>query len=131
MKKEEVPQDGGFLEKTNLRDVYYALDDDNNYCQVMSTGWDAKTEALSITWDNIREESEEIRREVLVGNKSPLAYHLHVNLMDVNLLSAYSGIPKKQIKKHLQNSEFQKVDDQTLEKYAKTLNITIEELKKV
>ncbi|MDR1764273.1 MAG: hypothetical protein LBR64_10070 [Dysgonamonadaceae bacterium] len=130
MKKEEVPQDGGYLEKTNVRDVYYALDENGDYCQVLSDGWEPKTEALSMTWDNIREEAEEVRKEVIDGKKSPLAYHLQVNLMDISLLSAYSGIPKKLIKKHLQPEEFEKLDGETLEKYAQTLNITVDELKK-
>ncbi|MDR1783831.1 MAG: hypothetical protein LBR13_06190 [Dysgonamonadaceae bacterium] len=131
MKKEEVPQDGGYLKNSSLRDVYYALDENGDYCQVLSDGWDAKTDALSITWDNIREEAEDIRREVLAGKKSPLAYHLHVNLLDIGMLSAYSDIPKKLIKKHLQPDEFEKLDIQTLERYAQTLNITVDELKKI
>jgi hypothetical protein len=131
MKKEEVPQDGRFLASTNVRDIYYALDEDGNYCQVESVGWEAKNEALSLTWDSILNAAETIRREVLAGEKSPLAYHIQVRLFDVGLLSAYSGISKKTIKKHLQYKEFERLDDAYLEKYAGVLNMSIDELKKV
>jgi hypothetical protein len=131
MKKEEVPQDGRFLENTNFRDIYYALDENGNYCQVQSVGWEVKNEALSLTWESILDEAESIRQEVLAGEKSPLAYHMQVHLFDVSLLSAYSGIPKKNIKKHLQAGEFERLDNATLEKYASLLNITVDELKKV
>ncbi|MDR2628063.1 MAG: hypothetical protein LBC40_08540 [Dysgonamonadaceae bacterium] len=131
MKVEEVPQDSRFLDDTNLRDIYYALDSDGNYCQVRSVGWEPKNEALSLTWDTISEEAESLREEVLAGEKSPLAYHMTMHLLDVNLLAAYSGIPKKAIKKHLQPKVFEQLDDATLQKYAAVLNITVEELRKV
>jgi hypothetical protein len=49
----------------------------------------------------------------------------------VGILSAYSGISKKLIKKHLQPEVFNQLDEETLEKYASVMNITVEELKKV
>jgi hypothetical protein len=131
MKKEEVPQDTGYLEPTNVRDIYYAVDENGDYCQVQSTGWSAKTEALSLTWECILDEAESVRQEVLAGEKSPLAYHIQARLFDIGMLSAYSGIPKKTIKKHLQPEEFERLDDTFLEKYANTLDITVDELKKV
>jgi hypothetical protein len=131
MRKEEVPQDGRFLESTNLRDIYYAVDENGNYCQVQSVGWEAKNEALSLTWENILDEAESVRQEVLAGEKSPLAYHIQARLFDIGMLSAYSGIPKKTIKKHLQSKEFEHLDETFLEKYANTLNMTVDELKKV
>ncbi|GHV53553.1 hypothetical protein FACS1894181_17400 [Bacteroidia bacterium] len=131
MKVEEVPQDSKYLESTTLRDIYYAVDADGNYGQVQSVGWEAKNEALSLTWESISEEAEAVRREVLEGKKSPLAYHMEMHLFDVALLASYSGIPKKTIRKHQQPEEFSRLDEAALEKYAATLGITVEELKKV
>jgi hypothetical protein len=131
MKVEEVPQDSRFLDDTDLRDICYAMDENGNYCQVASVGWEAKNEALSLTWENISEEAEHIRQEVLAGEKSPLAYHMEMHVCDVSILSSYTGIPKKTIKKHLQAKEFQQLSDADLKKYADVLNITPEELKKV
>jgi len=131
MKKEDVPQDTGYMESTPCRDVYYALDEQGHYCQVVSAGWDAKTDALSMTWNNIREEAEETRREVIAGKKSPLAYHLQMRLLNVALLSAYTGIPRRIIKKHLKVAEFNKAERVFLEVYARTLEMSVDDLKKV
>jgi hypothetical protein len=131
MKIEEVPQDSRFLDDTEIRDIYYATDENGNYCQVASVGWEPKNDALSLTWDAISEDAESIREEVLAGKKSPLAYHMEIHLFDVGILSSYSGISKKTIKKHLQPEAFNLLEESVLEKYASVLNITVEELKKV
>jgi hypothetical protein len=131
MKIDEVPQDDRYLGNTNLRDFYYALDENGNYRRVSSVGWEVKNEALSLVWENISEEAEAIRREVLAGKISPLAYHMAVHLLDPGILSSYSGIPKKQIKKHLQPEAFNQLEEATLEKYAEVMNMTVDELKKI
>jgi hypothetical protein len=131
MKVEEVPQDNKYLGNTNVRDIYYALDENGNYCQVSSVGWEPKNEALSLAWKTISENAENVRKEVFEGKKSPLAYHMEMHLFDINILSSYSGISKKTIKKHLQPKEFEHIDDTTLEQYADVMNMTVEELKKI
>jgi hypothetical protein len=131
VKIKEVPQDNRYLENTSIRDIYYATDEDGNYHPVESVGWEPQNEALSLTWESISEGAEDIRKEVLAGKKSPMAYHMEIHLFDVGILSSYSGVSKKIIKKHLQPEVFNELDDATLEKYAAVLNISVEELKKV
>jgi hypothetical protein len=131
MKIEEVPQDGQYLDKTNLREVCYAVDEQGNYQQVLSVGWQAKNDALSLTWEHIFEEAEAIRQDVLSGKKSPLAYHMKRRLLNITTLSDYAGIPKKTIKKHLTAKEFLQLDDSVLKEYADAMSITVAELKKV
>jgi hypothetical protein len=131
MKTSEVPQDNLYLESTTMRDLYYAIDENGNYTQVSSVGWQPKNDALTLTWDSILEEADNIRNQVLAGTKSPLAYHMEKNLMTIPLLASYSGIPKKTIKAHMKPEEFAKATRETLNLYAKTLNISTEELLKV
>ncbi|MDR1675991.1 MAG: hypothetical protein LBR86_05950 [Tannerella sp.] len=131
MKIEEVPQDDKYLGSTTVRDVCYALDENGEYCQAFSVGWEAKNEALSLTWEAISEDAEAIRQEVLAGKKSPLAYHMESHLFDVGLLASYAGFSRKTVRKHLQPGAFAGLDDRTLGQYAEVLNISIEELKKV
>ncbi|MDR2764485.1 MAG: hypothetical protein LBB90_05585 [Tannerella sp.] len=131
MKVEEVPQDDKYLGRTNLREVCYAVDENGEYCQVLSVGWEPKNEALSLAWESISEEAEAIRHEVLDRRKSPLAYHMEKHLFDTSLLAAYAGFSKRTVKKHLQPGVFACLDDRTLGRYAEVLNISIEELKKV
>lgn len=131
MKVEEVPQDGEYLDKTNLREVCYALDEQGNYRQVFSVGWQAKNDALSLTWEHIFEEAETTRQEVLAGKKSPLAYHMKRRLLNVKTLSAYAGVPKKTVRKHLHATAFLQLDESILQKYAGAMSITVAELKKI
>ena len=131
MKVEDVPQDHGALASTNLRDIYYAQDENGNYRQVPSVGWQPKNEALSLVWKNISDDAQNIRQEVLEGKKSPLAYHLETHLFSVKMLASYMDISRKTIKKHLQPEVFAQLDDLFLQKYAEVLSITVEELKKV
>jgi hypothetical protein len=131
MKKEDVPQDLQFFKDKVIRDVIYAVDEEGNYTPVLSDGWSVKNDALNAVWDDIREQCEAIRQQALAREVSPLAYHLKKALQDVGMLASYSGIPKRKIRKHLKYDEFMKADDETLQKYADALRITLEDLKRV
>jgi hypothetical protein len=131
MKVQEVPQDSKFFKDTVIRDVAYAIDDEGNYTSVISEGWEVKNDALDMTWDEIGEKCEKIRRKVLDGKYSPLAYHLEKNIMDVGLFAKYTGQTRRKIKKHLKPENFEKLDDSILRQYAEVLRISIDELKTV
>lgn len=131
MKVNEVPQDLKYGEGLVVRDVNYAIDENGRYTSVVSDGWEVKNDILDSVWEEILEECEPIRRQVLARQISPLAYHMKKNLQDISMLSAYSGISKRKIKKHLKYDEFFKLDSDILEKYAEALRITADELKEV
>ena len=131
MKTNKVPQDLKYFKDNVIRDLNYALDEEGNYTSIVSDGWDVKNDALGIVWEDILEECEPIRQQVLAKKISPIAYHMKKNLQDIGLLSAYSGIPKRKIKKHLRYEEFMKLDEATLQKYADALRLSVEELIKV
>ena len=48
--------------------------------------------------------------------------------MAVKLLSQYTGIPRRKIRKHLKPAGFQQLEAETLQKYAEVFNLTVEEL---
>jgi hypothetical protein len=131
MKVKEVPQDSKFFTNTIIRDVAYAIDDDGNYTPIISEGWDVKNDALDVTWDDIAERCEEIRKKVLAGTLSPLAYHLEKNIMKVGLFAKYTGQTKRVVKKHLKPECFNKLNDSVLHRYSEVLRISIEEIKTV
>ena len=131
MKVNEVPQDLKYFKDNVIRDLTYAVDEEGHYTSVVSDGWDVKNDMLGIVWEDILEECEPIRQQVLAKKLSPIAYHMKKNLQDIRLLSAYSGIPKRKIKKHLQYNEFVKLDETVLKKYADALRLTVEEIKQV
>lgn len=128
MKKNEVPQDNEGLHEGRFRDLCYAVDEDGNYVTVHSTGWEPKNEAMKQAWEEINLKVDEARDQVLSGKKSILIYHMEKNIMAIKLLSQYTGIPRRKIKRHLRPEVFEKLDRNILEKYADAFNMSVEEI---
>jgi len=93
--------------------------------------WEVSEDAARMLMENLVQELEPVRNKVLAGELSPLAYHIESKLFSIGLLSSYTEIPKRQIKKHLIAENFNQLDEETLGKYAAALGISVEELKKV
>lgn len=129
MKKEDVPQDKSALEGIT-RDVCYVKNSDGTYTTDLSTGWEVKKDALDNAWEDIKERVEEARKAVANGEKSPIYYFMEKKLMDLTILSGYTGYWKFNIKRHFKPSVFQSLSEEKLKKYAKTFEISVEELKK-
>ena len=107
MKKEEIPQDDGALNKLT-KEVVYAVDGSGKYSTELSTGWDVKTKALNLAWEDIEKRIETARQKVLNNEASPILYFLELRLMDMGILAAYTGFWKWTIKSHLK-PEFKKI----------------------
>ena len=114
--------------------LYYHFDGKEWYYK-----WEEKLEISDMVHTKIHNESEEIRQHIKDGEVSPLAYYIHKYFSSntsilsggtagINLLSSYTGIAKKNIKKHLIPEYFYKLDEDTLKKYAEAFDISIEEL---
>ena len=128
MKKEEIPQDDGALNKLT-KEVVYAVDSSGNYATGLSTGWDVKTKALDLAWEDIEKRIEAARQKVLRNEASPVLYFLELRLMDTGILAAYTGFWKWTIKRHLKPAAFKKLSAKKLQQYANAFNVSIEELK--
>ena len=129
MKVSDVPQDLKYMKGSVVRDLSYAVDEHGVYTSVVSDGWTPKNDALEITLDDIGLQCEEILERYRKGETSPLEYHMAKNLMSIELLSDYSGVSKRTIRKHFDPAVFARLDDDTLNIYADTLRITVDELK--
>ena len=110
------------------REVCYAVDEKGNYVQALSSGWEPKNAALQQAWEQVHEQAEEARRQVLTGRISPLAFFMARGMFDIKLLSDYTGIPKRRIKAHLEPETFKHLDRGTLETYAHAFDVSTEEL---
>ena len=128
MKKEDVPQDPSALVGVT-RDVCYVKDKDGKYTTDLSIGWDVKKQALDNAWDDIKERVAEAATQVKNGEISPIFYFMEVKLMDMTLLSSYTGFWKWTIKRHFKPSVFKNLSDTKLATYAKAFEISVEELK--
>ncbi len=129
MKAKEVPQDDANMMRGKWKDPIYTVDENGKYTTSYSLGWEVKNAVMQQAWDNIREKLEEIRKKVLAGELSPIAYYMEKNIMDVSLLAKYMELWKWTVKKHLKPKHFNRLSQETLEKYADIFNITTDELK--
>jgi len=128
MKKEEIPQDDGALNKLT-KEVVYAVDGSGKYSKELSTGWEVKTKALDLAWEDINKRIETARNKVLNNEFSPILFFLEWRLMDMGILAAYTGFWKWTIRRHLKPNVFNNLPQQQLQKYADAFNVSIEELK--
>ncbi|MBC7451430.1 MAG: hypothetical protein H7259_08080 [Cytophagales bacterium] len=128
MKKTDIPQDPSVLDKFT-KEVCYAVDESGKYVTALSRGWEIKASALGITWEDIEKKVEAARQEVLKGNASPILYFIELRVMDIGIVSAYTGFWKWTIKRHLNPLIFHKLSDATLQKYADLFEVTVPELK--
>jgi hypothetical protein len=93
--------------------------------------WEVNEMASRMIMTNHIQELEPVRNQVLAGKLSPLAYHIQSFIFNISLLSSYTGISKRQIKKHFEPKNFNQIDEETLKKYAAAFGISVEALKKV
>ncbi len=127
-KKENLPQDKSALEHVT-RELCYVKDETGKYTTDLSTGWDVKKDALDNAWSDIKERVEEARQAVQNGKKSPVYYFMELKLMDVFVLSKYTGFWKMTVKRHMKPAVFQSLSEAKLSIYAKAFEITVLELK--
>lgn len=128
MKKEDVPQDLGSLGKLT-KEVCYATDASGKYTTQLSNGWEVKINALDVTWDDINQKIEAAKQKVLNNEASPILFFMEKNIMNIGILSSYTGFFKWQIKRHLNPEVFRKLSPKKLTKYAEVFNVSVDELK--
>ena len=128
MKKEEIPQDDGALNKLT-KEVVYAVDSSGNYTTELSTGWEVKSTALDLAWHDIEQRIENAHQKVLNNEASPILYFMELRLMDLGIMAAYTGFWKWSIKQHLKPTVFKKLSEKKLQQYADAFNVSVEELK--
>jgi hypothetical protein len=130
MKKDEIPQDPSVLDKFT-KEVCYAVDESGKYVTELSRGWEVKADALGITWEDIDRKVAAAKKEVLDGKISPIAYYIELRVMDLSIVSAYTGFWQWTIKRHLKPSIFKNLSTAKLQKYADLFEVTIDQLKNI
>ena len=111
--------------------VLYVTNQDGNYTQTNSVGWEVENVALEQAWEEIDQQIMEELELVQKGLRSPIAYYMIKNRMDIGILSSYIGKWQWQVKRHLKPSVFNNLSTSILKKYAEIFNVSIEELKNI
>jgi hypothetical protein len=128
MKKDELPQDLGALGKIT-GEVCYVTDESGNYTTVLSNGWEVKSSALEVAWKDVEQRILDAQQKVLNKEASPILFFMELRVMDIPIVSAYTGFWKWQVKKHLKYDAFQKLSEARLAKYAELFEVSVDELK--
>lgn len=128
MEKDHVPQDQENLNEGKLAKLYYATDEKGHYVKVNSIGWEPETVAMQQAWDVVNDEVEDARKRVLEGKASPVLYHIKKNIMTYAMVASYLSTFAFMVRLHCSPYFFRRLSRKTLEKYAYTFRITVEEL---
>jgi len=129
MRKEEVPQDSCLLD--GQREICYAVDENGHYVLAPTAGWEPSNLANIQAWEVIRDEVEATCAEVRAGRKSPLAYYMVRNQMDVALLADYVSLWRWRVRRHLRPEIFARLKPSLLKRYADLFQISITELQRL
>lgn len=129
MKVQDVPQDVTYYE--GRKRACYALTDEGKYVVVPSVGWSVEAVVNGLAVDELTLALEETRTAVLEGRKSPLCYHMELRQMTPAILAKTAGIATFRVKRHFRPEIFAKLKLSVLNRYARALALTLEELKKV
>ena len=128
MKKSDTPQDPSLLDNFT-KDVYYVTDDSGKYITEKSRGWEVKATALNLTWEDVKQRVEKAKEDYLKRKCSPINYFMENKMMDINIVSSYTGFWKWQVKRHFKPAVFNNLSEKKLLKYAKLFEISVDELK--
>ena len=129
MKISDVPQDIGISE--DIQVVSYATEEDGRYVKVGSRGWDPINVANGLAWEQVAETIRQTIVEIHKGKRSPLAFYMVLNQMDVPLLAHYTGFFKWRVKRHLKPKIFARLKPAVKEKYAALFKVSTAELEHV
>ncbi len=129
MKVNEVPQDITYYE--GYKRACYALNDEGRYIIVTSSGWSTEEVVNGLAVAELAANLEETRKAVLKGLKSSLLYHMERRQMTPEILAKTVGIACFRVKRHFRPEVFTKLKSTVLDRYAKALALTLEELRTV
>ncbi|NLA40141.1 MAG: hypothetical protein GX874_01815 [Smithella sp.] len=129
MNVREVPQDITYYE--GKKRACYALNDEGKYVIVPSSGWEVEAVVNGLAVEEMAIALEETRQAVLTGVKSPLCYHMERRQMTPEILGKTARIAVFRVKRHFRPDVFAGLGPSVLDRYAKALAVSREELKTV
>jgi hypothetical protein len=128
MKQDQVPQDKENLNEGKLAKLYYATDEAGHYVKVNSIGWEPETVAMQQAWEEVNHDVEDARRKVIEGKASPIFYYLKKDIMNIPMVASYVGTFSWVVRLHMRPYFFKRLSRKTLEKYAFTFRISVDQL---
>ncbi|MET0183627.1 MAG: hypothetical protein ABW199_12155 [Caulobacterales bacterium] len=130
MKIDEVPQDtartyGG------TKKLLYAVDENGEYTGVNSAGWEVETYATMAAVEQLNLSRADAYERAKAGKTSPLEFHVLNHRMDLDTVSAATGLWKFRVRRHFRPDVFAKLPDSILQRYASVLHMNIGALRQL
>jgi hypothetical protein len=123
MKKDEVPQQTAKAFMGHSK-ALYALDENDEYRIVASSGWEAEEIVLDQAIAVFDQASLEAWSRAKNGLSSTLEFHMFKCRMDVLLLAQSTGFFQWQVRRHLRPEVFKSLSQSKQERYAEALGLT-------
>ena len=127
MRVKDVPQDDA--DTDGLRRGDYALDENGRYTVVATSGWEVERAANEIALLAVDREVERAWQSVRDGRRSPLAYYMAQAMLTPGVLAEGVGLWRLRVAWHLRPRGFAGLSDTLVERYAKALGLTAEQLR--
>lgn len=130
MDKNSVPQEPSPTYE-GQRKLLYAVDEQGEYTEVQSAGWEPETFATLTAIAELDRLRDEAWGRALAGKTSALEFHMFDRRMELDTLAATSGIWKWRIRRHFDVQRFARLPDRILQRYADAMGISLARLKSV
>jgi hypothetical protein len=130
MDKSAVPQDPSPTYE-GQRKLLYAVDDKGQYTGVHSAGWEPETFATLTAIAELDRLRDEAWTRALNRDTSALEFHMFDRRMELDTLSATTGIWKWRIRRHFDVQRFARLPEHILQRYADAMGISVARLKAV
>jgi hypothetical protein len=127
MKVSEIPQDN-VKTLQGEKKALYAIDDRGNYTRSTTSGWEAEEVVLTQVIDDFNEKARAAALRVRKNETSPIEYFMYRRWMDPLTLAQATGLYRWQVKRHFKPRVFKRLDDRTLNEYARIFGVSIDVL---
>ncbi|HOY30393.1 MAG TPA: hypothetical protein PKW80_00810 [Bacteroidales bacterium] len=130
MDNEQMSQDGKVYPEKKYKTLVYTPGKNGTYIAMISEGGEPENIAHRQARDAINESAENIKKRVIAGELSPIAYYMAKYQYSLRRLANLTGLTKKDIRKHIKPADFAKIDSKTLEIYAQAFKTPAEQILK-
>lgn len=111
----------------NNRELHYSFDPEKGFSRKIDYQYPGNQVIIQQGWDEAQRRLDEVSKLVQDGKLSPLAWFMEKNLMDLSMISSYTGLMKWRIKRHLRPDVFKKLKPDILARYASAFNVDPDE----
>ncbi len=113
---------------TYNRELHYSFEPGKGYTRKVDYHYPGNQVIIKQSWDEAESRLKDISSKIRKGQLSPIAFYMEKNLMELPMLSDYTGFMQWRIKRHLKPKVFSKLKPGILSNYASVFNIGVNEL---